>query len=177
VGVDSSVLGRVKIFNIGKANAEIEKLQGDFTKAQEEISTLKENASALEKAAETEKSRADKAETEAKQSAEKVSALEKENSYLKAEAEKAKADKEAHCKDFDSKVEKAAGEKSAAIMASMGVPPVPTGTTSNVKLDFSALVAAQVAKGMSKAKAVESCIKSNPAEYSEWRASGKTQTL
>jgi hypothetical protein len=79
--------------------------------------------------------------------------------------------------DFDSKVEKAAGEKSAAIMASMGVPPVPTGTTSNVKLDFSALVAAQVAKGMSKAKAVESCIKSNPAEYSEWRASGKTQTL
>jgi Skp family chaperone for outer membrane proteins len=79
--------------------------------------------------------------------------------------------------DFDSKVEKAAGEKSAAIMASMGVPPVNTSTSNATKLEFSALVQAQVAKGLSKAEAVAYCVKTNPAEYAEWRKSGKTQTL
>jgi hypothetical protein len=95
------------------------------------------------------------------------------------EAAKAKMETEFAAKvaDFDAKVEKAAGEKSTAIMASLGVPPVSSGTGNVTKIDFSALVQAQIAKGLSKAEAVAYCIKTNPAEYAEWRKSGKTQTL
>jgi Skp family chaperone for outer membrane proteins len=95
------------------------------------------------------------------------------------EAAKAKMETEFAAKvaDFDAKVEKAAGEKSTAIMASLGVPAVSTGNSGGAKQDFSALVQAQIAKGMTKGKAIELCVKDHPTEYAEWRASGKTQTL
>ena len=112
----------MKIFNIGKANAEIDRLQDSLKQSQEEIATLKENATALEKAAEAEKERADKAGADTKPLNDRISELEKEVSAAKAEAIKTKTEAEAHCKDFDGKVAKAASQKAVTITASQGQP-------------------------------------------------------
>lgn len=122
----------MKIFNIGKANAEIERLQESLKQSQEEIATLKENATALEKGAESEKARADKAEESAKTAgSDRIAALEKENTELKARAEKAEKEKAEHCKEFDDKVEKAASAKALQITASQGQPAVATPKVEN----------------------------------------------
>lgn len=109
------------------------------------------------------------------------SALQKKFSDL--EAAKAaldlelKAAKEA-VTEFDAKVEKAAADKAAAITAQLGIPPVSgAGDGGQPKLDFSALVGAQVKAGKTKAEAIQFCVKNHAAEYSAWLQSGKTATL
>lgn len=118
----------MNFFNIGKANAEIERLQESLKQSQEEIATLKENAAVLEKAAECEKARADKADEALKAAGDgdkgRIAALEKDNGDLRARAEKAEKEKEEYCKDFDGKVEKAAAQKALSITAGQGQPPV-----------------------------------------------------
>jgi len=171
----------MKIFNIGKANAELERIQKELEEAKAENQSLKENASAIEKAAEAEKARADKAEADAKESQSRAESAAK---LLQDQAAKL-ADFEAKLKAANDTISNPAGEietraaaKAQAIMASLGVPPVAAGAQPNLSGNkFGELVKAQMAQGKSKGEAVAYCVKNHNAEYMEWRKSGNTATL
>ena len=175
----------MKIFNIGKANAEIERLQSEIATAKAEAEAAKENATTLEQAAEQASADAEKAKKEISDRDARIQALEKELAEVKGAAEKIKTDFEAKAqaiaereKNLSAEVEQRASARAQEIAASLGTPPLGfTPPAPGGKQDFKALVAAQVAAGKKKAEAIQLCVKSNPAEYAEWRKSGNTQTL
>jgi predicted RNase H-like nuclease (RuvC/YqgF family) len=107
---------RMKIFNIGKANAEVERLEKEIESLKAEVSTLKENAESVARVAE-------QAQAEA---ASKIESLEKENAQLKAETEKAQAELKAKNDSFSAEVEKAASAKALQITSAQGQPPIAT---------------------------------------------------
>jgi dsDNA-specific endonuclease/ATPase MutS2 len=113
----------MNFLNIGKANAEIERLKSELSQKDAELKAHLENAAELEKAAEKTQQDSEKA---SKAQSERIQDLEKQVADYKAAAEKAKADAEAHCKDFDAKVAKVAADKALQVTASQGQPPIPT---------------------------------------------------
>lgn len=121
----------MKIFNIGKANAEIEKLQKDLEAAQAESKTLKENIATIEAAAESEKDRADKASKEADSLRSQIKELTDAKAKAEADALKIKTDFEAKEKNLAAEVEKQASAKALQITAGQGQPPIVAAPAAN----------------------------------------------
>ena len=122
----------MKIFNIGKANAEIERLQKENAEAKEAIAALEENAKTLEASAEEsakELARVNSAleakETRIKQLEAALLKQEEASNTIKVDFEaKAKELTEREAK-LNEEVEKKASAKALEIAASQGAQPPP----------------------------------------------------
>lgn len=114
-------MAEFKFFNIGKANAEIVRLEGEVTKAQAEAKAATDNAAEIEAAAETAQNDLKAARAELEPSRAAVNTI-------SARAEKAEADlKTANEKlaNPDARIEQAASRRAQEITAGQGQPPIP----------------------------------------------------
>jgi len=116
-----------KFFNIGKANAEIDRLETQVAELTRENSTLRENAPEIEAAAETLRgdlqkavARAEKAEGEAAAAATRLSEVTAAKDKAEAEA-KTSAEKLANPSEI---IKTTASAQAAAIVASVGHSPL-----------------------------------------------------
>lgn len=158
-----------RFFNVGKANAEIERLETALTEAQTKIAELSGNDSQI--AAQAESIRADFAAAQLQ-----VSEL---TAKLTA-SEATKAELAAKVAAIPAQVTTQAAAQAANIVSQVGVPPVAPGQQqqSISGNDFAELVKARMESAKcSKASAVAHCIASNPGAYAAWRASGNTSKL
>lgn len=132
----------LKFFNIGKANAEIARLESELNKVNELLKAQGENESEVMKEAES---------LSAQLTAEKgkTTALSAENERLKTEL-KSSQDKQS---DFDSKVQTAASAKALEITAGQTTGPVSSGGGQPMAGDLLAEHAALMAKDPSAATA------------------------
>ena len=156
-----------RFFNVGKANAEIERLEIALTEAQTKIAELSGNDSQI--AAQAESIRADfaAAQTQVSELTAKLTA-----------SESAKAELAAKVSAIPAQVATQAAAQAANIVSQVGVPPLPPGQPQQSVSgnEFADIVKAHMESAKcSKASAVAHCVGTHPSAYAAWRASGSTK--
>jgi chromosome segregation ATPase len=123
-----------KFFNIGKANAEIVRLEAEVTKSQAETKAAKDNAVEVEAAAEATSAELITAKAELKTAKDQVAAKDlelaakdSEIAIVKAELKTAKE----QLANPSEQIRKIASHKAAEITAAQGQPPVKVATAEN----------------------------------------------
>lgn len=109
-----------KFFNIGKANAEIERLEAELTKSQAETKAAKDNAAEVETAAEATSAELTKVRIDLKAAQDQVAAKDAEVAKVSAELKDAKE----KLANPSAQVKEIASHKAAEITAAQGQPPV-----------------------------------------------------
>jgi chromosome segregation ATPase len=110
-----------KIFHIGKANTEIERLEAELKTANEKIAALSENPTAVEKDAEGLRTELTKVTGEKSALEIQVMALQSSHKILTAERDAAKAE----LAKAPAEIEKKAAALAIKQVSSQGIPPLP----------------------------------------------------
>lgn len=123
-----------KFFNIGKANAEIERLEAELTKSQSETKAAQENAGEVEASAEASVKELEKAKTDLKVAQDQVAAKDLQIAAKDSEIATVKAELKAANEKIanpSAQIIQLASHKAAEITAAQGQPPVKVQTNEN----------------------------------------------
>ena len=110
-----------KIFNIGKANEEVTRLESEVDRLTKELAAEKENSELIARAAECSKTTASNFEVQIKQAQSDLATAKQTIGTLTAERDSFKAIVESP----EGEIEKRASAKATDLAAKMGVPPLP----------------------------------------------------
>lgn len=120
-------MGAYKFFNIGKANEEIDRLQGQLAALTAENTSLKENVPQVEAAAESLRTDLESTKAKLTQAESDLATARQTISTVTAAKDKAETDlaaANAKLANPEERIQQAASVQAASITASIGVPPV-----------------------------------------------------